>query len=83
MVKFYDVPIRQMAAIFHRVGRYVGCDSGDYHLMLAVGGQCDVLVPDESYGYSYAYFHYGPECWLGEKLRVRYHQWSKGVEIKL
>lgn len=73
---FYDLPIREQAAIYHAVGRYIGPDTGDYHMMLAVGGQCDVLVPSNSPAYRYQFFHYGPECWLGQPSRVRYHNWN-------
>lgn len=72
---FWDIPIREQAAIYHVVGRYIGVDTGDYHMMLAVGGQCDVLVPAQTWAYQYRYFHYGPECWLAEKPRVWYHDW--------
>lgn len=72
---FYDLSIRQLAAIYHVVGRYIGADTGDYHLMLAVGGKCEVLVPRESPTYPYSYFHYNDVCWRGEIPRARYAQW--------
>jgi len=59
---FFDLPIREQAAIYHVVGRYIGPDTGDYHMMLSVGGKCDVLVPTSSPGYSYQYFHYNAAC---------------------
>ena len=72
-----DLPIRVQAMLFSAIGRYVGVDSGDYHLMLAVGGKCDVLVPPSSPTYPYPLFHYGADCWLDKPSRVRYHDWTK------
>ncbi len=72
----WDLPIRQMAAIYQAVGRYIGGDTGDYHLMLAVGGKCDVLVPDSNAEYPYVDFHYDDSCWTDDK-RIRYHPWSQ------
>ncbi len=73
----FDLPIRQQAAIYAVIGRYIGPDTGDYHLMLAVGGQCDVLVPLSSPTYSHQHFHYNGGCWAGQDIRCRYHDWSK------
>lgn len=72
VIEFFDFPIRQMAAIFHAVGRYVGPDTGDYHLMLAVGGQCNVFVPPSSWHYNHATAHYREIDWCGEAPRVTY-----------
>jgi len=74
---FYDLPIREQAAIYAVVGQYVGPDTGDYHLMLAAGGSCDVLVPPESPTYAYAFFHYNDDCWTDGPSRVRYHDWTE------
>lgn len=74
--QFYDLDIRLEAAIYAVVGRYVGCDSGDYHLMLATGGKADVLVPPELPHYPYHYFHYVPRYWGVQPVRVMYHTWT-------
>jgi len=73
---FLDLPVREQAAIYHVVGRYVGPDTGDYHMMLAVGGKTDVLCPTSSPSYSYRFFHYNELCWLGETPRARYFNWN-------
>ena len=80
---FFDLPIRQLATFYAAIGRYIGPDTGDYHLMLAVGGKCDVLVPPSSPTYPHPLFHYGEECWLNQPSRVRYHDWSKAFEKSL
>lgn len=71
--EFNDFPLRALASVYHAIGRYVGADTGDYHLMLAVGGRADVLCPAHSYIYNHDLTHYGTDCWLGELPRVSYH----------
>jgi hypothetical protein len=72
--------IRQLAACYKVVGRGIFSDTGNYHLMLAVGGKCLVLVPDESqkFGYIYSDLHYTPELWRGEEIRARYCNFNTG-----
>lgn len=40
-----DLPLRIVVACYYWIRRYVGVDTGAYHMMLAVGGKCDVWVP--------------------------------------
>jgi ADP-heptose:LPS heptosyltransferase len=47
--------IRQTAACYSVIQQYIGGDTGDYHLMLAVGGTAVVLIPDESIQFGYVY----------------------------
>lgn len=74
-IDILDAPIRKMAAVYAAVGRYVGADTGDFHLMTAVGGRCDVFCPPHSGTYNHHYLHYGPDCWLEMPRRVEYHPW--------
>lgn len=39
-------PLEELAAIYKLIGRYVGVNTGDYHLMVAVGGKAVVVNPD-------------------------------------
>lgn len=73
----WDYPVRKLAAIYHVVGRYVGPDTGDMHLMLSVGGKVDVLVPDSRWDYDHNHFHYRLEDFVGEVPRARYHRWTQ------
>lgn len=57
--KFYSV--RQLASIYSVIGSYFGVDTGDYHLMLAVGGKCMVAVPESVEGYCPVEWSY-PNC---------------------
>lgn len=84
VLEVFNLPIREQAAIYHVIGRYVGPDTGDYHLMLAVGGRCDVLVPHSSWEYDYHRFHYTPDCWTHEAApRVTYHNWHQSLGVSM
>lgn len=73
VVYIYDLPIRMVAAIYYAIGRYVGADTGNFHLMLAVGGKCDVLIPDHGHnGYHYAHHLYPEDAHGGEERRLNY-----------
>ena len=78
---FFDLPIREEAAIYHLVGRYIGVDSGTYHLALAVGCNCVVLCQEDHPTYRWSLFHYGPECWVGLTPKVWYHHWNKQFDL--
>lgn len=79
----WDMPIRQMAAICSLVGRYIGGDTGDAHLMLAVGGKVDVLVPPSEWHYDHDHFHYRAEDFVGEVPRARYHIWTQALSLSI
>lgn len=66
--------VRQLAAVYHVVGKFIGPDSGDYHLVLAVGGKVACLVPPHSdqMGYRHWDLHYDATCWGDERARVKY-----------
>lgn len=46
VVPLLDLSVRQAAACFHVIGRYLGGESGPNHLMIAAGGRSIVLHPD-------------------------------------
>lgn len=75
-----NLPIRAEAAVYAAIGRYVGADTGCYHLMLAVGGKADVLCPAHSPTYDYWLTHYGPDCWLDEPVRVSYQDFNQRLD---
>jgi hypothetical protein len=54
----YREPIREKIQRFKMHPRYIGADTGDYHLMLALGGKCIVFVPDDCPDYEYRRWHY-------------------------
>lgn len=69
---FYE--LRQLAAIYSVIGRYLGVDTGDHHLMLAAGGKVVVAHPDEQEGYSHKEWHYPSD-------RASYVNFSKPGQI--
>lgn len=73
----------QLKHVFARIKKYLGVDTGSYHLMLAVGGIAHVLVPESSWDYQYygPNWQYSPELWRKEQLcRVKYYK--KDIEWK-
>jgi len=44
-----DLDLQELSALYKAVGFYFGTDTGDYHLMLAVGGTAVALVPEKKY----------------------------------
>lgn len=80
--------VRQLAAVYHVVGKLISLDTGDYHLMLAVGGKVVCLNPphNEAFGYRHWDLHYDATCWGDERPRVRYvlhDQWDKCMNTRL
>lgn len=71
--------VRQLAAVYHVVGRLISLDTGDYHLGLAVGAQVACLVPPHSdqLGYKHWDLLYDGVCWGEETPRLRYALQSK------
>jgi len=70
VIKLLDLPIDKLAALYSQIRKMISGDTGDCHLMLAVGGKANILVPDnDDNGYSYQYLHYPKEQW---RNRVRY-----------
>lgn len=67
-----DLSIDKLSALYQVVKRYVGPDTGDYHLMVAVGGNCYTLIPDNAWNYDYRFHLYTSECFPPGRCRVRY-----------
>lgn len=57
-IKFLDMPIRQVAACYSIIRRYCGVDTGNVHLMQAVGGRVFVAVPPHCDHHNWYYWHY-------------------------
>lgn len=70
----YGFTVRQLAACYQIIGDMISGDTGNYHLMLAVGGKCTTLIPGEHFamGYSYQDLLYLEHLWLDETPRVKY-----------
>jgi hypothetical protein len=66
-----DLPIRQAAAVYHVAGKYIGVDTGDFHLTIAAGGKAIVVVPPSNPYYDHQFWHIHPHYWPG-KPRTMY-----------
>lgn len=44
-ITMIDLELEDLCALYKAVGIYFGTDTGDFHLMLAVGGSCTVICP--------------------------------------
>lgn len=73
-IQIRGLTVRELAACYHVLGRFIGGDSGDYWLMLAVGGQVGCLVPPHSdqLGYRHWDLLLDQTCWGAERPRVTY-----------
>lgn len=68
-----NLDIRQQAACFSIIRRIIAFDSGLQHLMLSVGGQAVVSIPDESLRLGYEYWDLlYPESEFEGEVRVKY-----------
>ena len=75
--------IKTMAGLYKIVGRYLGIDTGDAHLMVAVGGETKVLIPDRAPFYNAVSSVFREEEFRNEKIRAEYvnfNQWQKILE---
>jgi ADP-heptose:LPS heptosyltransferase len=87
-VSVRGLSVRQLAAVYHVVGKLISPDTGDYHLMLAVGGRAACLVPPHSdqMGYRWWDLHYDQTCWGDEPARVTYalhSDWTRFLNTNL
>lgn len=70
--KLVDCDLELQAAIYKVVGSYIGVDTGDRHLMTAVGGNCEVHYPIWN-GKDNGYY---PSEWQYESDRIKYIGWN-------
>lgn len=43
-----NLDLKKMICLFRRVGKYIGCNTGDMHLAVSVGAECNVFQPKSS-----------------------------------
>lgn len=53
----WNLEIRKLAALYSQIGIYVGCDTGDAHIMKAVGGRCFVIYHGNHGGFNFQPSH--------------------------
>lgn len=66
---FYN--LRELASVYAAIGELVSVDTGDLHLMLAVGGKCFVVSPEENRNYKMKEWQYQSE-------RIKYSTFDMG-----
>lgn len=72
VIQIKDIDIESLAGCYSLIGKYFGIDTGDYWLMIATGGEAQVLCPDDSGFYSHEEWHLKPDMWWNEPNRIRY-----------
>jgi hypothetical protein len=87
-IQIRGLSVRQLAACYHVIGKWIGGDTGDVHLMLAVGGKAAMLHPphSEAWGYLHWDLLYDKVCWGEERPRVHYalhSQWHTLMNTRL
>lgn len=72
-IPILDLSLSKLAACYRVIGKYIGGDTGDYHLMLSVGGKTNVLIPDHHVDwYNYNTLLYFDDLWIDELPRAKY-----------
>jgi hypothetical protein len=75
-IEVNNLSIYDLKHYFAVIGKYLGIDTGSYHLMLAVGGFAHAIVPDLSWQHQYypPNWQYDEELWEKEdSIRVKYY----------
>ena len=70
-----DLNIRELASCYAVIQKYLGIDTGDYHLMIATGGKAVIFSPQNGEGGEHPYWvwqwHYRDE-WYSKNIRSKY-----------
>ncbi len=77
VINIPDLSLRQVAACYKIIGKYIGTDTGDHHLMLSVGGKCELFVPQSTWHYNHAKHLYNLSVWGNEEPREGYNIFKK------
>lgn len=80
VINIPDLNLRQLAACYSVIGKYVGTDTGDHHLMLAVGGKTELFVAPSAWHYNHKRHLYFPYAWKDEPIREIYHVFERKEE---
>lgn len=65
-----DLPLDELIAVYHVIGRYVGINTGDWHLAMATGCKCLVFHPGQCPAYNH-------KRWIYEHPNVLYMQFNE------
>lgn len=67
-IPIVDISIDMLIKYYSAIGKFFGVDTGDTHLMLAVGGVCDVFIPKPKFRM--------PEAWNYDHPRIKYYYFN-------
>lgn len=68
------VDLETLAGAYQQMAKYIGVDTGDYHLMIAVGGRCAVAEPEPMPRIQ-------ADFWLYESPRIEYAKLSSAGTV--
>lgn len=68
-ISILDLDIQTLIEYYASIKKYIGVDTGDTHLMLAVGGECDVHIPYYSKSRD-------PTLWNYESKMIKYNNFN-------
>lgn len=68
-VPIIDLDINDLICYYAAIKKYVGVDTGDTHLMLALGGSCEIHIPN--FGARI------PELWNYNSIKAKYYYFNK------
>ena len=76
-IPILDLGIRELIGCYAVIGEFIGCDSGDYHVMTSVGGRAKVFVPPSTWHYNHKRHLYLDYAWCGQEKNVEYFVFCK------
>jgi hypothetical protein len=77
-IKEYENPLKAVTGLYFLIKKYIGIDTGDYNLMLSVGGECKVLIPDIALFWNGVSSIFREKDYrAGEKIRTEYFNFKE------
>lgn len=67
-IPMVDISIDDLIKYYYGIGKFIGVDTGDTHLMLAVGGSCEAHIP--------RFGSRSPELWNYNSLKIQYYYFN-------
>lgn len=67
-IPIMDLSIEELILYYYGIQKFIGIDTGDTHLMLAVGGECDVFIPRPKFRI--------PQAWNYNSSKIKYYYFN-------
>ena len=68
----YNNELKVITGLYHLIKKYLGVNTGDYNLMLSLGGECKVLVPEFNSWFNGVSSIFKEKDFKEEKIRTEY-----------